>query len=83
MLTAVKSKRPDVQVIGVEPEVLPSMKTALQNNMIVELPSAQTLADGIAVRRVGPLTFEHVHHAIDDMVTVTEAEIARAILVLL
>lgn len=83
ILAAVKAKRPDVQVIGVEPEVLPSMKAALQNNAIVELPSAQTLADGIAVRRVGKHTFEQVQHHIDDMVTVTEAEIARAILILL
>lgn len=83
ILAAVKGRRPDVQIIGVEPEVIPSMKTALQNNAIVELPSAQTLADGIAVRKVGRHTFEQVQHHIDDMVTVSESEIARAILLLL
>lgn len=83
MLAAVKPSNPDVQIIGVEPEVLPSMKTALQNNALIELPEAQTLADGISVRRVGQLTFELLQNQIDDMVTVSEAEIARAILVLL
>jgi threonine dehydratase len=83
ILAAVKTLRPDIQIIGVEPEVLPSMKTALQNSGVIEIPAAQTLADGIAVRRVGRIPFEQIQHQIDDMVTVTEAEIARAVLVLL
>lgn len=83
VLTAVKSKRPDVKVIGVEPEVLPSMLMALKEHHVVELPSAQTLADGISVRRVGQLTYEHVKDLIDEIVTVSEAEIAQAILILL
>ncbi len=83
VLAAVKETHPHVQVIGVEPQVLPSMKTALQNNAVIELSEAQTLADGVAVRKVGHLTFQQIRHYIDDMVTVSEAEIARAVLILL
>lgn len=83
VLAAVKETHPHVQIIGVEPEVLPSMKTALQNNRVTELSEAQTLADGIAVRSVGELTFRQLRHQIDDIVTVSESEIARAILILL
>lgn len=80
---AVKESRPEVEIIGVEPEVLPSMKSALQRGEVFEVPSSQTLADGIAVRSVGQLTFDIVRHYIDDLVTVSERDIANTILLLL
>lgn len=80
---AVKGSESNVRVIGVEPEVLPSMKTALQNNGVVEIEEGQTLADGIAVRKVGEQTFKALKGKIDDIVTVSEKEIAGAILTLL
>ncbi len=80
---AVKAVKPSVKIIGVEPEVLPSMKRAVDAGRPIELPAHHTLADGIAVRKVGALTSSIVSDLVDEMVTVTESEIAQAILVLL
>jgi len=80
---ALKETNPQIRVIGVEPESLPSMKTALERHEVVEVPEGQTIADGIAVRKVGHLTYASATKYVDEMVTVTEQEIANAILVLL
>ncbi len=80
---AVKALAPSVKVIGVEAEVLPCMQAAVEAGELVTLDPASTLADGIAVRRAGEITFEHVQALVDDVVTVTEEEIASAILYLL
>jgi threonine dehydratase len=80
---AVKAVRPSARVVGVETEVLPSMLAALDAGQPVTLDPANTLADGIAVKRAGDLTFEHVRHLVDEIVTVSEEEIASAILHLL
>ena len=80
---AIKETNPKIQVIGVEPEVLTSMKTAIEKNALVEMPEATTLADGVAVRKVGDLTLANVAHYVDDIVTVSEEQIANAILTLL
>ena len=77
---ALKARRPAVRVIGVEAEVIPCMQAALQAGRPVTLDPATTLADGIAVKRAGDLTFEHVRAHVDELVTVTEEEIASAIL---
>lgn len=80
---AVKSLAPRVRVVGVETEVLPCMLAAIEAGEIVTLEAASTLADGIAVKRAGDLTFEHVKKYVDEIVTVSEEEIASAILYLL
>ena len=80
---AVKGISPRTQVIGVEAEVLPCMQAAVEAGELVTLEGASTLADGIAVKRAGELTFEHVQSLVDDIVTVSEEEIASAILYLL
>ncbi len=80
---AAKALRPGVKVIGVETEVLPSMLQALEAGHPVTLEPGNTLADGIAVKRAGDLTFEHVKAYVDEIVTVSEEEIASAILYLL
>jgi threonine dehydratase len=81
--TVVKAVRPSVKVIGVETEVLPSMLQALEAGRPVTLDPASSVADGIAVKRAGDLTFEHVKALVDEIVTVSEEEIASAILYLL
>jgi len=80
---AVKALSPSVKVIGVEAAVLPCMQAAVEAGELVTLPAASTLADGIAVKRAGEITFEHVQALVDDIVTVSEEEIASSILYLL
>ncbi len=80
---AVKTERPAVQVIGVQAREVPGMASALAAGTRVTVPAATTIADGIAVRRVGEHTFDLARHHADRVVTVTEEEIANAILLLL
>ena len=80
---ALKSTSPQLKVIGVETEVLPSMLASLEEGRLVTVEAATTLADGIAVKRPGELTFEMVRAYVDEIVTVSEEEIASAILYLL
>ncbi len=83
MGVAIKALRPDVELIGVEPSNLPSMSQALAAGAPVEVPEGKTLADGVAVRKVGALTRKLVERYVDRVVTVSEREIASAILTLL
>ena len=80
---AVKNINPQIKIIGVEPEVLPSMSRALDAKQVVKLPAAVSLADGIAVREVGRNTLAMTQHYVDEMITVNDDDIARAILYLL
>ncbi|MEW6064981.1 threonine dehydratase [Desulforamulus profundi] len=80
---AIKEQRPEVRIIGVEASDAPCMLQACRIGKVHELTSAQTIADGIAVRRPGDLTFEMVQHYVDQIVTVDDEEIAWAILMLL
>lgn len=80
---AVKALCPNVKIFGVEAEVLPCMQAAVEAGELVTLDAASTLADGIAVKRAGEITFEHVQALVDDIVTVSEEEIASSILYLL
>ena len=80
---AVKALASHVKVIGVEADVIPCMQAAVEAGELVTLDAASTLADGIAVKRAGEITFEHVQALVDDIVTVSEEEIASAILYLL
>jgi threonine dehydratase len=80
---AIKESRPSIRVIGVQTSRLPSMAEALRAHHPVTLEPATTIADGIAVRRAGQVTFPVVEKYVDEIVTVDEDEIASAILTLL
>lgn len=80
---AIKELRPKVKVIGVQTAKLPSMLAAVEKGAPVTLPGAITVADGIAVRRAGDVTYPLVAKYVDEIVTVEEEEIASAILTLL
>lgn len=80
---AIKSLRPNCRVIGVQSEHAPSMKESLEQNKMIKLENVSTIADGIAVKTPGNLTFELCRQYVDEVVTVSEEEIAAAILTLL
>jgi threonine dehydratase len=78
--TAVKAKRPAVQVIGVEPEHAPSLAAAFARKGPCPVALAPTLADGLAVAQTGEITYAIASRVVDRLVTVDEASIALAIL---
>jgi threonine dehydratase len=80
---AVKALRPDVRVIGVQAAGAAAMHLSLAAGHPVRIDAFATVADGIAVGRPGDLTFEHVNALVDDVVTVTDEDISRALLMLL
>jgi threonine dehydratase len=78
---AVKAKRPDVRVIGVEPELAADARASFRAGRRIAWPSAdtrRTIADALRVECVGELPFEHLRTYVDDIVTVSEEEIADA-----
>ncbi len=80
---AVRALRPRWRVVGVEAAGAASARAALDAGAPVALPSTETMADGIAVARVGDITYRHLVELVDDVVTVSDDEIARALLLLL
>ena len=80
---AIKHLKPDCRVVGVQAAGAPSMYLSLQEGRPAELSGVSTIADGIAVKRPGDLTFELCRKYVDEVVTVSEDEIASAILALM
>src|SRR5213594_4900505 len=80
---AIKAKRPDVRVIGVQSAALPAMSRSLERGERLRVQAAPTIADGIAVRQVGELTLALARQWVDRVVTVDEEELANAVLLLL
>ena len=80
---AIKELNPDVKVYGVQAENAPSMAESIRQGEAITLPSVQTFADGIAVKHPGDVTFDRVRKYVDEVVTVSEDEIAAAILALM
>ncbi len=79
---AIKLTRPDVQVIGVEPELAADAQASLRSGKIVQFPAEQvsrTLADGLRTQSVGDINFEHMQFFVDAIVTVSEDEIQQAL----
>ena len=79
--TAIKLNRPEVKVIGVEPELAGDAQASLRSGKIVQFPAEQvsrTLADGLRTQSVGAINFEHIRKFVDDIVTVSEDEIRFA-----
>ncbi|HIZ56683.1 MAG TPA: threonine ammonia-lyase [Firmicutes bacterium] len=80
---AIKSLNPNCKVYGVQASGAPSMQQALAHHEIEELAFVKTIADGIAVKKPGNHTFELCNTYVDEIVTVTDDEIATAILTLI
>lgn len=79
----IKQINPDCKVYGVQAAGAPSMEHSIADGKIETLDRVQTIADGIAVKTPGNLTYELVGKYVDGIVTVTDDEIALAILTLL
>lgn len=80
---AAKKLNPGVKVYGVQAAGAPSMFNSVKDGKIERLDSVSTIADGIAVKEPGENTFKYVNEFVDEIVTVTEDEIATAILTLI
>jgi threonine dehydratase len=79
--TAIKLSTPKIKVIGAEPELAADAQASLRSGKLVEVPAEQvsrTAADGLRTQSIGPINFEHIRRYVDDIVTVSEAEIAEA-----
>lgn len=79
---AIKSVRPDVRVIGVEPAGAADGQASLRAGRIVTLDHPDTVADGLRATHLGDLPFALISRLVDDIVTVTEEEIRAAVLAL-
>ncbi len=80
---ALKSLNPQIKVYGVQTAGAPSMAQSLHHGKVESLSSANTFADGIAVKTPGDITFSMAQKYVDDVVTVTDDEVAAAILALM
>ncbi|MBE6664170.1 MAG: threonine ammonia-lyase [Ruminococcaceae bacterium] len=78
-----KTLKPNVKVYGVQAFGAPSMYKSIKDGQIETLPSVSTIADGIAVKKPGDLTYEICKKYVDEIVTVTDDEISAAILALM
>ncbi len=78
--TVFKEKSPDTQLIGVEPEGAPTMKTAIDKGEVFTLESIDKFVDGTAVRRAGEITFEVCRQNIDQYLLVPEGKVCGTIL---
>lgn len=80
---AAKALNPNVKVIGVQTSNIPSMQESVKNGEVTTAFKAATIADGIAVKTPGDATFEIIKELVDEVITVTEEEIAQGMLFLL
>jgi threonine dehydratase len=80
---AIKSLRPQVRIIGVEPRNAPTMYQSLQQGHVTPVDTRPTLADGLAIARAGQLPFEIARQLVERIVLVDEPQIATAVLRLL
>lgn len=80
---ALKEVNPRVRVVGVESVAVPKMQAAIAAGHPVTVEPGRTIADGIAVRRVGDLTYPMIRKYVDEIVTCDDEEISNAILLLL
>lgn len=80
---AIREQRPDVRIFGVEASAAASALASRRAGQVVKIESSETIADGIAVKRVGDRTFPIIERYVDDIVSVDEVQIASAVHLLL
>ena len=77
--TAIKQAKPSVRIVGVEPTGAPKMSKSLEAGHPITLPSTKSIADGLMNMRPGDITFAHVKQFVDEVVTVSDEDIAKAV----
>lgn len=80
---AAKAINPNIKIIGVEPEGAKSMKTSIEQDKLVSLDTVCTIADGVAVKNPGDITFSIIKHYVDEIITVSDFDIMESFLELL
>jgi threonine dehydratase len=80
---AIKSKRPNVKIIGIESKAFPAMKESLGKGYLTTTKSGYTIADGISVKAPGKLTFEIASRYLDDVVLVDDSSIVKTMFLLM
>ncbi len=81
--TTIRARKPNARIIGVQAEGASTVAASLDKGYVVPADEVKTMADGIACRRLGELTFDVIQELVDEVVTVSEGEIAEAILFML
>jgi len=77
---AAKAKKPSVKIIGVVPVGAMSMKISLEEGQVTRLAAVKTVAEGVAVKQPGDLTFAFAQKYVDEIITVSERDIMEAVL---
>ena len=80
---AIKTKKPNVKIIGVESEAYPAMKESFEKNYVHSVKKGNTIADSISIKSPGNLTFEILKEYLDDIVLVDDSSIVKAMLLLM
>jgi len=83
VLRAVKTKKPNVKVIGVQSSAFPAMKNSLDAGKLESVEGMQTIADGISVKKPGEFTFKIINELIDEIVLVDDSQIVKAMFLLM
>ena len=79
---AAKILKPEIKIIGVEPDGAASAYEAIKEDKVIELKEANTIADGTAVKKIGDITFEYIKKYVDEIITVSDYELMEAFLLL-
>ena len=80
---AIKSKNPNVKIIGVESEAYPAMKRSFEMGSLQSVKAGYTIADGISIKSPGNITFEIIKEYIDDIVLVDDSTIVKTMFLLM
>ena len=79
---AAKQIKPTIKIIGVEPEGAASALAAINEDQVVALKEANTIADGTAVKEIGDMTFDYIKEYVDGIITVSDYELMDAFLLI-
>jgi threonine dehydratase len=80
---AIKAKKPNVKIIGVESKAFPAMKQSLEKGSLQNIKSGYTIADGISVKSPGKLTYEIASRYLDDVTVVDDSSIVKTMFLLM